>query len=325
MNNYRTRKVLLAAAVMVALGGARSASADEGHTPFLPGFTTGLPIAAAPPPGWYLNATLGSLTGTLQSGVGTGLPVTVQNANQIGLLIYVPDFKLFGAQYYVAATDPHIFKNVDAFGAAYQSNAFFNAIISPVNLSWKLNNGWFVGAGLSVYLPTGYYQDQPCGAGRCETLPSFANNFYTFEPNLAVSYLGNNWNITLNTVFDFNTLNTATNYQSGSAVYFDATVAKKFGNWSLGVIGNYSRQFTNDTQNGIVVPSTGGVGAPGNKFEHLMGGLYTAYDFGPTRLSVRYLNDFETQNDIKLRMFLVTLFTPLSTPEPSPVKTLITK
>ncbi|MGE5239904.1 MAG: transporter, partial [Chloroflexota bacterium] len=50
-------------------------------------------------------------------------------------------------------------------------------------------------------------------------------------------------------MYDFNTENNDTDYQSGQEFHFDYTVGYHIKNWSLGVGGYYYKQTTNDELN----------------------------------------------------------------------------
>ncbi|HEX7323921.1 MAG TPA: transporter [Rhodanobacteraceae bacterium] len=212
-------------------------------------------------------------------------------------LLWVTGTKLLGARYSMMVTQPFAWRNeshvpgVD--GTATTGTAFFNTIVTPIALSWDLGQGWFFGAGATVYLPDGTqsYIDRQPGPH------NYANDFWTLEPNFALSYLRNGWDITINNVFDFNAMNPQTHYRSGDGYYADLTVAKMVGPWTAGVVGNYSRQFTDDTRFGVEV------GPSGHRFEHVLAGPLVAYQLGPYQLMVRALLNLRTRNDVNFNMY----------------------
>ena len=164
-------------------------------------------------------------------------------------------------------------------------------------LSWNLGGGHFVGEGFSVYLPDGDFRHTTNAQGQqVKSEDSIANHFWTFEPNIAYSYLANGWNITLNNTFDFNTKNTITNYQSGDIYYLDYTMAHRFGPVTFGLIGNYVQQFTADTVNGVKVPDTGGTSGRSNEYMHASIGPIFSYGLGKATITFRYLYGFAGEN-----------------------------
>ena len=54
----------------------------------------------------------------------------------------------------------------------------------------------------------------------------------------------------------FNTLNSTTNYQSGTALIVDLEAGYNVGKWKLGVAGGYTQQLENDTLNGATVANS---------------------------------------------------------------------
>lgn len=272
----------------------RLAFAEEQRTPFQPGATTGTPVGALPPPGIYLNTDVYINSGDVVNGNGSSIGVKIQTTQIAPMILWVPNIKIFGAQYAASIIQPYAYVNTDgadAGGATEISSGLFNTIISPEQLSWKLGDGLFFSQGLTVYLKDGDYRH----TGTRTDATAFANNFWTFEPNVAISYLKNGWDLTGNTVFDFSTKNNTTDYQSGDVFYLDWTVAHQFDQWTIGAIGNYTQQFSDDTQFGKVVQNTGGDGF-GNRYMLVSAGPMVAYNFGKVTLSLRYLKAIKAAN-----------------------------
>lgn len=272
---------------------ASNAGASENLSPFLPGVTTGVPAGALPPDGFYLvDNFYTARAGELRDGNGHGIPLKVRNYVNTDLFLWVPGWTLWGARYSASAIVLYVQHNVDSTkigGYRSRSTGFFNTIVTPINLSWNLGDGLFTSAGLAVYIPGGNYHYD----GGATEQTSYANNYWTLEPNWAISYLHDGWNFTLNNVFDINRRNHDTDYRSGNAYYLDATATKTIGHWTFGAIGNYSRQFTDDRQYGAVVGN-------GNRFEHTLVGPLVGYQLGKAHLTLRYLQDVRTRNDINV-------------------------
>ncbi|MGE4481955.1 SphA family protein [Acidocella sp.] len=286
----RSRNILLAGVCAggAALTQAHPAFALEHFSPFQVGVTAGFPTGALPPPGLYFSNDIYFMEGNVVTGQGKNTGVKIQGAETSPMLMWVPNIKILGARYSVGIMQPFALNNTDennVGGASVISAGLFNMVLFPEKLSWDLGRANFVSEGLAVYLPTGDYHH----TGTTTNADSYANNFTTFEPSLAYSYLGHGWDVTLNNVFDFNTKNKATDYHSGSTYYLDWTVAHSFGKLTLGAIGNYTQQFTDDTQFGKAVENVGGDGY-GNRYMHVGVGVAVEYQVGSVLWSVRYID-----------------------------------
>ena len=279
----------LCGAVASFLGG-HFAYAMQNFTPYSPGITTGAPAGALPPPGFYFTNDNFLAYGEWRGPSGQDEPIKLSNAMIGNALLWVPGIKILGATYGIGVAQTFAQHGVDAFGHSTVSNGFFNTVLMPVNLSWYVGNNSFIGAGAAVYVPDGHWAYNQARTAMAST--SIANNFWTFEPNIAYSYLGHGWDLTLNNVLDFNTTEKVTDYHSGVAYYLDATAVRSFGPWTLGLVGNYSKQFASDTQYGQKVPNS--------EFEQLALGPMVAYDFGRVTLKVRFLQNVSARNTIGL-------------------------
>ncbi|WP_116140231.1 SphA family protein [Trinickia diaoshuihuensis] len=288
-------RCFIAAATAIACWSG-AAPASENASPYQPGVTTGSPTGALPPAGFYMTEDFYiARGGTLVDGAGNGAPLRVQNTATSPALLWVPGWKLFGAQFGMGFVQVYAEHDVDTRalgGKSTKTSGFFNTILTPAILSWDLGHGFFTSAAMSVYLPNGHHQY----VNGVPAQTSYANDYWTAEPSFAVTYLAHGWNFTINNVFDFNRTNATTDYHSGSAYYVDLTAAKTIGRWTLGVIGNYSRQFTDDRQYGRIVGN-------GNRFEHVLLGPMLGYNFGRAQVTLRYLQNIKTRNDIDVSFF----------------------
>lgn len=296
----KIRTTWLMLALVASTAYSCTVAATENLDPYLLGASTGVPAGALPPPGFYLVNTIYTAHGdTLKSSNGNGVPLKVRNNVNSTILIWVPGWHFLGAEYAAGVIALYAEHNVDTTalgGHATRSPGFFNPVVMPLSLSWDLGQGLHTSTSVNVYVPGGNYHYE-----NGKTLQtSYANNYWTLEPSWAISYLHHGWDFTLNNVFDINRRNPSTDYRSGNAYYLDATVAKTIGRWTVGVIGNYSRQFSDDRQGGEVV-------GDGNRFQHTLAGPMVAYDFGPARLMLRYLQDVRTRNDVNVSFALATV------------------
>jgi len=287
----RCRHVLAMLVSLVPVAGR----AEEGITPYLPGATTGVPVGALPPPGYYATEDNYVVFGELKGGKGQSIPVRVTNSSVSVALLWSSSYHILGAQYGAGIVQIGAYHQADTTGLGGSktgSFGLFNTILEPLILSWEIGNGLFVSTGQSFYLPNGEFHHD--GGARLQT--SYANAFWTYEPSVAVSYLKNGWNLTAENIFDVNAKNGQTDYKSGNVYYLDLTAKKTIGGLSLGAIGNYTQQISDDYQFGKIV-------GDGNRDQHIMLGPLLEYNFGPVNITARYLNDVRTRNDIALHMF----------------------
>ena len=82
-----------------ALLASAPARANEGPTPYLPAATTGTPVGALPPPGFYGSMNLYTPYGKVDDGKGRKLPIEVANHSASVTLIWSSPYHILGAQY----------------------------------------------------------------------------------------------------------------------------------------------------------------------------------------------------------------------------------
>lgn len=290
-----------AAASLAVLGAGHAA---EAISPLQPGATTGVPNAALPPPGLYLNFDVDYAWGKMRNADGdvSHIPgdnnpdVRASNVEVVGSLMWVPGWQFLGASYAAIIAQPFKFANTeitDSLAAdKWSANGMVGTVVSPLNLSWNLGNGWFVGTGVSVVTPTGTTETTWSAAQNKYILGkgNIANNYWTFEPSFAVTWMKDGWMVSVNNVLDFNTKNQDTDYLTGKIYYLDATVAKRFDKFNVGVIANYTKQLEEDEQFGAKLSDT--------KIEHVKVGPMLSYDFDRFTVTGRYLQAVHTRNDV---------------------------
>lgn len=294
-------KYCFASACVLSVSVVSFAHAAEYYSPMQPGISTGVAAGALPPQGLYGLIDSYLQSGTVKNGNGDNTGIKINGANILGQLLYVPGWRFLGANYAMRITQPFNLNTIKAsssLGGTTTGFGMFNTILTPEMLSWNIGGANFIGEGFSVYLPDGDFRhvnDLNGDGGQQESSDSIANHFWTFEPNIAYSYLGGGWNFTLNNTFDFNTKNTITDYQTGDIYYLDYTIAHSFGKLTVGVIGNYIQQFTADTKNGLKVKNTLSSGY-GNEYMHASIGPILSYQVGASTLTLRYLYGFAGKN-----------------------------
>jgi hypothetical protein len=204
--------------------------------------------------------------------------------------LFVPGWTFLGATYDAVIVQPWVFAAIgDPLGAvpglANVVAGAHNTYIVPVELSWKLGtSGFAVKTGLGIYTPDGHIQG-PNG------LNSVGNPWWTFQPELILSYLGGGYNLSVALYEEFNTKNSRDGYTTGDIFHADFTATKTFGKWTLGPVAYYVAQVTNDSCTPPACVSGGFGGGPsilGNaqRFSLFAVGGLVEYNFGPASLSV---------------------------------------
>ena len=222
----RLRQIAMAGLAAIAIGGvASSASAMESGTfqNRLNGATIGLPLGAAPPPGLYTGLETAYL-GMVRRQFGTQRRKPVRSRSSGGgcaalpaiaqavPLLWVPGWNWlwFGGTYSASVVQAfYVFTTCGEPGSGGNCNGagpisgggfvYTNTFFQPIALSWKLGGGWFMSAGFAFTAPTARHE---------QGTPN--PDYWTFEPSLAFSYLGNNWVASANFFYDINTRSTGT-------------------------------------------------------------------------------------------------------------------
>jgi hypothetical protein len=285
--------VAIIGALSLALAARPTHATEPGEgIQYPPGAGVGGVPGLASPPGFatFFGGTYNSTSST--NGVGTkGLPEVTNYATFAGLL-YNPQLKLLGADYYASVILAVLDVTLDfGGGVANRTTGLVSPGIKPIGLSWALPNNLFFEAGLTTYIPIGQYDDRSAVVT--------GDNYWTFQPDFGLTYLANGWNISGKLLYDFNTVNTTTNYQSGQLLTTELTVGRTFGKWTVGGGGYYWTQTTRDHNGGVPAGSLDaavvGNGVNPNGVDVGVG-PYVSYSLGPIVISGRILWDVYTRN-----------------------------
>lgn len=183
----------------------------------------------------------------------------------------VPGWSFLGATYSAAVSQKFAFKSV---GPPTNTSAtgIGNTFFSPVQLAWNLGNGFYVQAGFGMYAPDG------TTAGLLGT-GNVGDPYWTFQPQLIVSYIKDGWSLTANLYDEINTKNRNSGYTSGEIFHADFTATKSFGRWAFGPVAYFTDQITADTTSAAYEFLNQG------KFSNFALGGLLSYDFGPVKLT----------------------------------------
>lgn len=212
------------ATVFVQALGAASASAGSIQQP---GLMTGLAEGYAPEPGLY-GVMAANFGGDERFNSTVGVPA---------FLNWSTPLEIAGARVQVKSV-PLVVANVNMPGL--HRIGTYNSYVGTW-LSWSLGHGFNVAIGEGTWLSTGSPLTRALGT-----------DFAAFQQNLAISYLRDNWNVTLNTFYTTGHTNAVAS--SPSTVNFDFTAVKRdgraewgfisFGEWDLNMpaVGYMARQ-----------------------------------------------------------------------------------
>ena len=220
----RLRNLVLGGIAALAIGGAATSALAEETGTFqnrLNGATIGLPLGALPPAGLYTGletAYLGVLAGSSNNGASIGNQCATASGGthcavlpaiaQAVPLLWVPGWNFLGATYGASVVQAFYNFETCAPGAA-STERRLRRRLSDLGRRLRLHqhdlqpNHLIVESGRRLVRIGGL---QLHGAGRHPHLKLHANpDYWTFEPALAISYLGSDWVLSVNIFYDINT------------------------------------------------------------------------------------------------------------------------
>ena len=284
----RTSRAALAAAIVATFSFSPANAYEAGYFGFesKPGVLIGA-SAGVPPPGIYMFNQVftyqSNIVGPLTNVIGTH--TGVQAAVDVQGFLFVPGWTFLGATYDAVVVQPFIMGSI---GGPLNTNPAFvsqvagahNTYIAPIELSWKLGtSGFLVKAGLGIYAPDGTIQG-PNG------MNNVGNPWWTFQPELIISYLKDGWNISAALYEEFNTKNSIDGYTTGNIFHADFTFTKTIGKWTLGPAAYYVGQVSNDSCPAFTCTVAGGTLGNAQRYNVFAVGGLVEYNFGPASLSV---------------------------------------
>ncbi len=293
------------AALMMAASEAAAREPGAGNNVFA-GATAGIPTGTIPP-GISLTNYLSDYSGDSvdANGKATGLEVHSQALTM--QLWWNPKVKILGADYGASVLQPLVnlrIKNTSNYhgyaSGTTESTGIANTLVKPLNLSWNLAPNFFVTAGAGFYAPTGSYKSPLdfMHSGGTKIDANIGNNFWTFEPELSLSYWKpgpDGYNLTLQMLYNTNSENTDTHYTSGDQIFMNFTAVKSFGPIEAGLVGFYTKQLTADKDNGHhYAPPIVDVTTKPERFGlgPMIGGR-----IGPAFVDLSYMHDFSATSD----------------------------
>ncbi|PLX68562.1 MAG: hypothetical protein C0603_05260 [Denitrovibrio sp.] len=243
------RKIALVFALSIfAMISTMGAFASEGGGSSYPNGAEAVMAGAVPPPGFYfVNYTNYYTSEKLVNNSGDEVPVNLKLdvlAN-VFRFVYTTDKKLLGGFITVQTLIPVLLDMEIEIAGMKGDNSGLGDITLGTVVAWHSKN-WHSAVGLDITVPTGKYdKDDLINPGR---------NYYNIEPVLGYTYITDGgYEASIKAMYDFNTENDDTNYQTGQEFHFDYHAGYHFGNWVAGLGGYYYKQITDDELNGAKV------------------------------------------------------------------------
>ena len=272
---FKVAKSVLGCLLAVAACGA--ANAKEGGDQYPNGAENWM-AGALPPPGSYFVDYAGYYGGKLRNGDGDKVKGAKVDAwFNAFRYVHVTETKLLGGDYAWHVIVPVVHQKLSLGGPSQTVTGLGDITINPFILGWHSKNLHTV-IGLDILLPTGRYDSH-------DARRSIGANYLSFEPVFAATYLSDT-GIELSGKFMYNikTKNKSyrppvagapkMDYRSGDEFHMDFLVAKRMGDWGVGLAGYYLQQTTADKVDGKTIAAEPGLWSKGRKGRVLA--------FGPT-------------------------------------------
>jgi hypothetical protein len=213
-----------------------------GLVPPMPGFAVGVTEA-------YYPASLGGST-TVPIGTNLTLGIDMKASFTPITILYIWPTQGKEWNFASAISIPLAYVEVEAnvtigrFTGRVKDDDFglFDVVLVPIVASYHISQTDHLAFNFTVWAPTGEYDP--------DRLANLSQNTWTFIPGVAYTKIFPASNVELSIAWglQFDTENTATNYQNGILSDLEATVIKRCKNeFGFGVIGSWIQQLSDDS------------------------------------------------------------------------------
>jgi hypothetical protein len=249
---------LLALLGIVLLAGSSAKGAEGGYSNYIPGTYGDFAAAVEPPTKFTLRNDIYYYQADGARSVRSGLveaDADLEFIMDFLTLLYKPDIEILNAHYAFGVFIPIVYADIDTgvrIGnqqVRLQDDTFGIGDLTfvPGILFWNHGNFHFT---LSEYIiaPTGKYDT--------DDLANTGLNYWTFDTNIAVTYLNEKTgqDYSVNVGYNYNTENSDTDYQTGQEVHIDYMVNQFLSDsFALGIQGFYLKQVTGDSGDGALL------------------------------------------------------------------------
>lgn len=247
-----------------------------------PGETVGIAAGAPLPEGLYF-------VNTADWGCRNTKPETTCVGVDIPVGAWATPWMILGGRLQFLVATPAVESGVHHTDYLF---GMYNPLIAG-QLAWDLGNGWGFSYLLGAYI--GVNTD-------------VAFDSTSLNQRFALSYTGNDWNLTANVIYGIHLDAGVTRTENPDFVNVDLTAVKKFGKWQLGLAAYGSTDLNDPLGNG--------------KQSQFALGPFLGYDFGPLTLQTYLTHDVFQRNyggfDTRLwTRIIVPIWTPPAAPAPT--------
>jgi hypothetical protein len=251
-------KRILVIALLITCSAATGHGAEGGYSNYIPGTYGDFAAAVEPPTKFTLRNDIYYYQADGARSVRSGnieADADLEFIMDFLTLLYKPDVEILGAHYAFGVFIPIVYADIDTgirIGnqrVRMQDDTFGigDLTLIPGILFWNHGSFHFT---LSEYIiaPTGKYDT--------DDLANTGLNYWTFDTNVAVTYLNEKTgqDYSLNIGYNYNTENSDTDYQTGEEIHIDYMVNQFFSeSWAIGIQGFYLKQVTGDSGDGAIL------------------------------------------------------------------------
>ena len=233
-------------------------AAEGGYSNYIPGFYGDFGLAVEPQTAlsvrndtYFYSADGGT---SVRSGL-LELDVDISLKYNYTSVLHKPGIEIFGARYayggVLALGETDVDASVSILGTqrdVHDDNfGIADTTLIPAMFFWNKNNFHFF---LAQYIvaPTADYEKN--------ALANFGLNYWTYETDIAATYLNEETGQDYSVVFgyNYNTENSDTDYQTGREIHIDYAINQFLSeSWAVGIHGFYYKQITGDSGHGAIL------------------------------------------------------------------------
>ena len=264
---YRRAFLLLVLGMIVVMGALPSAiqAGEGGLTNYVPAFYGDLGLAMEPPDGLSFRNDVfffsGDIGGSLRSGeIQASVDVSLVY-NYLSIL-YKPGFKVLGAPVAFSVTPTFGYADIEASVAVGGLSKQFND--DRAGIGDLTFGAMFYASHQNLHFSWNNYVVTPVGEYDVDQLANIGVNYWTFESDLAATYLNENTGQDYSVVagYGYNTENDDTDYKSGDELHVDFVANQFFSEtFAVGANGYYYKQIGDDSGEGALLGAFKGEGA----------------------------------------------------------------
>lgn len=211
---------------------------------YVPGVTLGTAVALEPPPGFYYfnEANFYSAKLTAANSSSTSSQPDIESISEAPKFIWSTPWTFLGAKELMWVAQPFVYNKTTSLLKSGSKVANANTVFLPINFSWLIKQDLHLSFMFSFNVPDGQYNKF--------AFINIGNHFWTFSPEMGISYVTKQVDLTFHMVYSVNTKNHATGYLSGNQIFIDITATKKWRSLKAGFVAYYDQQLSNDHNDG---------------------------------------------------------------------------